>query len=102
MTPDLAGLPKGYPFKTEYEFSPREFEALMKRGRVIDGDGKTSGTAGPKVMLVDVRTQPEWETARVAGSVFAPLDQLEQLASNLALEEADEIGVICHHGVRSM
>lgn len=82
---DERGLPRGWAFKPEFEVTPRE----------------ASQAAPSRVVIVDVRTAPEWEIARVAGSVHIPLDELERRADEIESEGRDVL-VLCHHGVRSL
>jgi rhodanese-related sulfurtransferase len=68
------------------EITPREVKDLLARD--------------PKVLLVDVREQWEYDTARIAGSVLIPLGEIP---SNLQhLENADRVVCFCHHGMRSL
>ncbi len=84
---DARGLPIGYPFKPEYEITPREAAAMVKAGRAI---------------IVDVRTTPELETAAVAGAQHIELSEIERRADEVDAPEGAEVLVLCHHGVRSM
>ena len=54
---DDRGLPPGYPFKPEYEITPREARGFL---RELPTD----------TILLDVRTAPEWHTAHVPGGAF--------------------------------
>ena len=85
---DERGLPLNYGFKPEYEATPREVKALLD-------------SAPDRVLLVDCRTAPEWEVARVPGSVHVPLDELDARVDELPVD-GREVFVLCHHGVRSM
>jgi rhodanese-related sulfurtransferase len=68
------------------EISPREVKELLARD--------------DKVLFVDVREQWEYDTAHLEGSVLIPL---REIPGNLArLENADEIVIFCHHGMRSL
>jgi rhodanese-related sulfurtransferase len=51
------------------------------------------------VVILDVRTLPEWHGARIPGAVHIPLDQLT--ARYQELDPERETFVICGHGVRS-
>lgn len=83
---DARGLPPGYPFKTDWEITPREALAKLK--------------AGPRFVLVDVRTDEERRVASVPGSVHIPLDRLEASLDDIDAEGG--IAFLCHHGVRSI
>lgn len=52
-----------------------------------------------KIVLLDVRTEREYDLCHIEGSTLMPLDKLEGLYVNL--EKEDEIIVYCHHGMRS-
>lgn len=55
-----------------------------------------------RVLLIDVRTPAEWEASRVEGAVHVPMEEIEERADDLGLEDAELVGIICHHGVRSL
>jgi rhodanese-related sulfurtransferase len=68
------------------EITPREVKALLTRGE--------------KFLLVDVREKWEHDTSRIEGATLIPL---REIPSNLAvLEDAGEIVLLCHHGMRSL
>ncbi len=50
-------------------------------------------------LLLDVREPWEFDICRIDGSLNIPMGQLPQRLDEL--EDADEIVVICHHGIRS-
>ena len=54
---------------------------------------------GERVRLVDVREPEEFELARVEGAELMPLSRFQEWAG--ALDPAEEIVFMCHHGVRS-
>jgi rhodanese-related sulfurtransferase len=87
MPPTPSDLPTGYPFKPEFELTPREAHAALAAGSLL---------------LVDVRTQPEWDRARVQGSIHIPLDQLEKRWDEIEPIDGQQVAILCHHGVRSM
>lgn len=89
---DARGLPVGYPYHPEFEVTPREVKAMM-------GD--------PRLVLIDCRTQGEWQAARIAGATLIPLNELASRVGEIedAVERAGDdaaIVVHCHHGGRSM
>lgn len=86
---DERGLPVGYAFKPEYEVTPRDVRERLTR-------------EPGSVLLVDVRTQPELDVARVAEAVHIPLDELERRWDELEPQPGQLVAVLCHHGVRSM
>jgi len=68
------------------EITPREVKALLARGE--------------KLLLIDVREKWEYDTSRIEGATLIPL---REIPANLPLlEEAGEIVLLCHHGVRSL
>jgi adenylyltransferase/sulfurtransferase len=68
------------------EITPREVKSMMERG--------------DKFLLVDVREKWEFETSWIEGAVLVPM---REIPSNLAkFEEADNIVLFCHHGIRSL
>ncbi len=55
---------------------------------------------GGKFLLVDVREPWEHEICRIEGAKLIPMGAL---AGNLAaLEQAEEVVLYCHHGIRSL
>lgn len=85
---DHRGLPANASLRPD-EISPRDFAQRMK------DDPKS-------VLLIDVRTLEEWQTARLEGSVHVPLETIESRAEDLDLDSAKVVGILCHHGVRSL
>lgn len=69
-----------------YEIAPAEAKALLDHGRAL---------------LVDVRTQEEWDLVHVPGSVHIPLHELGTRADELE-PVGREVLVLCHHGRRSL
>lgn len=68
------------------EITPRDVKALVARGE--------------RFLFVDVREKWEYDTARIMGTTLIPL---REIPANLAmLEEAGEIVLLCHHGMRSL
>lgn len=88
-SPEDEGLPRGYQFKPEYELTPRMVKARLDE-------------APMSVLLIDCRTQPEWDLVHVPGSVHIPLDEIEERAEEARPEPGQVVALICHHGVRSL
>jgi rhodanese-related sulfurtransferase len=65
--------------------TPEQFEE--RRGR------------GEAPRLIDVREPEEFELARVEGAELLPLSRFQEWAG--ALDPAEEIVFMCHHGIRS-
>lgn len=86
---DAEGLPRGYPFRPAYEITARE----AKR-RLDAGDGS--------ILIIDVRTGPEWDHVHVPGSVHVPLDEIERRADEISPAAGQVVACLCHHGVRSL
>ena len=55
---------------------------------------------GERVRLIDVREPVEFELARVEGAELLPMSRFNEWAGRLG-DPAEEIVVMCHHGVRS-
>ncbi|HMN42377.1 MAG TPA: rhodanese-like domain-containing protein [Phycisphaerales bacterium] len=89
---DPRGLPTGYPFKPEWEITPRDARSDL-----------ADPAAAP--ILLDCRKPEEWQVARIAGAVLIPMGEIEKRADELETDEGTRdrpIIVHCHHGVRSM
>jgi rhodanese-related sulfurtransferase len=68
------------------EITPGEVKALLERGE--------------KFFFVDVREKWEYDTSRIEGATLIPL---REIPSNLPrIEEAGEVVLLCHHGMRSL
>jgi rhodanese-related sulfurtransferase len=68
------------------EITPREVKDMMGRGE--------------KFLFVDVREKWEFDTSWIQGAVLVPM---REIPANLAkFEEADQIVLFCHHGIRSL
>jgi rhodanese-related sulfurtransferase len=55
--------------------------------------------ADPELLLLDVRTEEEWEMHHIPGATLIPMHTLLQRLSEL--DPTRETIVICEHGVRS-
>jgi rhodanese-related sulfurtransferase len=89
---DQNGLPLGYAFKPDLEVTPRQVKKALE-------------AHDPKLVLVDCRTQEEWEIARIEGATLVPLDELASRVpeiEDMADDEDATIAVVCHHGNRSL
>ena len=60
---------------------------------------KTRLDRGDQLVLLDVREQWEFDTAKLKGSTLVPLATLPQSLGKL--DRYAEIVAICHHGMRS-
>ncbi len=98
---DVRGLPAGYPYRPEWEVTPREVRTVLAEMR---GDGAAWGGAVGAV-LVDCRQPDEYQVCRIEGAVLIPLGELERRADELEDEESGRnrvVVVYCHAGRRSM
>lgn len=86
-SPDKRGVPAGYRVRPEYEMTATEASELLRDGRAV---------------LIDCRTEAEWEAARVEGAVHLPLHELESRVEDIEVEADQAVLVMCHHGVRSL
>lgn len=59
-------------------------------------------TNGDDFLLLDVREQAEYETAKIPGSLLVPIGELGERISELEPHRERLIIVHCHHGGRSM
>ncbi len=92
---DERGLPVGYPFKPDWEVTPRETRDLLAKPQ----------TDAQRPLLIDCRRADEWALCRINGAVHIPMDQIMA-----RLDEIDEgpqgkntpIVVQCRSGQRSM
>lgn len=85
---DDRGLPANYRLTPEWEVSPRELKEKLDRGE--------------PVVLIDVRLEPEFAFARIAGSVHIPLHELGPRADEVEAPPGAAVVAICHHGRRSL
>jgi rhodanese-related sulfurtransferase len=97
MTPpaalDAQGLPVGYPFKPDWEITPRAVKRLL------------DGPPGSRPMVLDCRRPEEWQAARIEGATLLPMGEIERRADELESDDGTRnrpIIVHCHHGARSM
>lgn len=89
---DQHGLPHGYPYKPEWEVTPRETHVAMR-------------AESTRLVLLDCRRPDEHQVARIEGSVLIPLSELEKRADELEDDDGSRsqpIIVHCHHGQRSL
>lgn len=85
---DDQGLPRGYPFRPEFEVTPREVRERLKKGEIF---------------FVDCRGPAEAAAARIEGAKLIPLDVLAGKAEEIEEEAAGRpIVVHCHMGGRSL
>ncbi len=80
-------LPEGYRIRVEYEVSCAQAKASLDAGEAI---------------LVDCRTEDEWDLVRLDGAMHLPLSEIEQRFDEIEGDEDTSVLVMCHHGVRSL
>jgi rhodanese-related sulfurtransferase len=92
---DQRGLPSGYPYRPEWERTPREVNALLH-----------SPQPEERPLLIDCRTEQERAIASIPGSFFVPLHlmevRLDEIREELGGSPVRRVIVHCHHGVRSL
>lgn len=88
--PDLdeKGLPKNYPFKPDWEITPREVKAMMDKGE--------------KFTLIDARQLNEYQITHIDGAKLIPVQQIAAHMSELKPLANEKIVVHCKSGGRSM
>lgn len=59
-------------------------------------------SSGDDFLLLDVREQVEYETAKIPGSTLLPMSELRDRVEELEEHRGRLIVVHCHHGGRSM
>ena len=63
------------------------------------GQVEAMARSEPAPLLLDVRTEPEWETHHISGALLIPMHTLLQRLDELDRDRP--VVVICEHGVRS-
>ena len=56
----------------------------------------------PQTVLLDVREQAEYETAKIDGSQLLPMSEIRERADEFEAFRDKRLIVHCHHGGRSM
>jgi len=85
---DSNGLPVGYPFRGDYEVTPRQVRDLLESGAIY---------------LVDCRSAAEAAQARIAGAKFIPIEELANRVDELEAAAGEKpVVVYCHMGGRSL
>jgi molybdopterin/thiamine biosynthesis adenylyltransferase/rhodanese-related sulfurtransferase len=85
---DARGLPPGYPYKPDWEVTPREVKAMLD--------------SGEKFYFVDCRLPNEYQITNIAGAELIPLQQIGQHRDKLEQHRDEKIVVHCKSGGRSM
>ena len=85
---DDRGLPIGYPLRSDWEITPREY---VRRK-----------AAGEKFIVVDVRPQSGRDIASIPDTIHIPLQEIESRADEAADADGSCVITLCHHGVNSL
>src|SRR5205823_13280914 len=85
---DARGLPPNYPFKPDWEVTPREVKQMLDRGE--------------QFFFVDCRLPNEYQITHIEGAKLIPLQQIGQHADELRKHQDEKIVVHCKSGGRSM
>lgn len=84
---DERGLPINYPFKPDWEVTPRDVQASLESGDIV---------------LIDCRRPDEYERARIEGCHLVPMEELPTRMEDLEDFRDQSIVIYCHHGIRSL
>jgi adenylyltransferase/sulfurtransferase len=85
---DPRGLPPNYPFKADWEITPRDVKSML--------DGKKD------FLFIDCRLPSEQAITSISGAKLIPLQQLAQRIGELRGHEQEKVVVHCKSGGRSM
>lgn len=85
---DARGLPPGYPFKADWEVTPREVKAMVDKGE--------------KFVFIDCRNPNEFQITKIEGTELMPLPAIAQHVPKLRGKEGEKVIVHCRTGGRSM
>jgi adenylyltransferase/sulfurtransferase len=85
---DARGLPPRYPFKPDWEVTPREVKSMLDRGE--------------KFFFIDCRLPNEWQITHIDGTTLLPLQQLPQRFGEIAGNANEKVVVHCRSGQRSL
>jgi adenylyltransferase/sulfurtransferase len=85
---DPRGLPPGYPFKPDWEVTPREVKSMLD--------------SGEKFWFVDCREPNEWQITHIDGATLVPLQSIESHVEEIRKHKDDKVVVHCKSGGRSM
>lgn len=89
---DANGLPLGYPFREDWEVTPR-------------GAKQAISAPDSHAVLLDCRQHDELQIASIKDALHIPMDQIERRADELEDDDGGKdhpILVICHSGRRSL
>lgn len=61
----------------------------------------SSGAAGDQPLIIDVRTEAEWNSGHLEGAVWIPYDVIGEKIGSVAKDKNERIYVYCRSGRRS-
>lgn len=70
--------------------------------KISPEDAKKNMESNSEIVLLDVRTQEEYEEIHIPGSLLIPLDKLENNIENEIKDKSKTIYVYCRSGNRSV
>ena len=85
---DAGGLPPNYPFKPDWEITPRDVKSMLDQNK--------------EFVFIDCRLPNEYAITNIPKAELIPLQQLAQRLGELKGHEQDEIVVHCKSGGRSL
>jgi adenylyltransferase/sulfurtransferase len=85
---DEKGLPKGYPFKPDWEITPREVKTMLDKGE--------------KFVFIDCRLPNEHQITHIEGAKLIPLQQIAGRIGEIRPHANEKVVVHCKSGGRSM
>jgi rhodanese-related sulfurtransferase len=75
-------------------------EEILAHIEITSREVEARLTSGKEFLFVEVRENWEYDTSRIEGATLIPW---REMPSNLArLEDADDIVLLCHQGMRSI
>lgn len=82
------GLPGNYPFKENWEVTPRQVKKMQDDGEDF--------------VLIDCRKPDEWDTCHIEGAQLIPIQQIQSQRDQIEKLRNKKIIIHCHAGGRSM
>jgi rhodanese-related sulfurtransferase len=75
---------------------------MTQSTEVTAAEVKSRIDRGEKFLLLDVREQDEYDTARIAEATLIPMSQIAERVGEIQAWKLEPIVTHCHKGVRSM
>jgi sulfur-carrier protein adenylyltransferase/sulfurtransferase len=85
---DEKGLPKNYPYKPDWETTPREVKKMLDKGE--------------KFVFIDCRLPNEYQITHIDGAKLIPLQEIGQRIGELKPHANEKVVVHCKSGGRSI